>query len=102
VPELKASLEREEIIHFEGVISSQAGLAVEELPGVVRAARAAVNGHTQLTVVVQDQRALLPRLIETLAAHDAVVQKIVHEEVTLEDVFIARTGRTLAEDTRMK
>jgi ABC-2 type transport system ATP-binding protein len=102
VPELKASLEREEIIHFEGVISSQASLAVEELPGVVRAARAAVNGHTQLTVVVQDQRALLPHLIETLAAHDAVVQRIVHEEATLEDVFIARTGRTLAEDTRVK
>ena len=101
-PELKASLEREEIIHFEGVISSQASRAVEELPGVVRAVRAAVNGHTQLTVVVEDQRALLPRLIETLAAHDAVVQKIVHEEVTLEDVFIARTGRTLAEDTRVK
>jgi ABC-2 type transport system ATP-binding protein len=102
VSELKTSLGREEIIRFEGVISSQASQAVERLPGVTRAARAAVNGHTQLTVVVQDQRALLPRLIETLTAHDAVVQKITPEDVTLEDVFIARTGRTLAEDTRVK
>jgi len=31
-----------------------------------------------------------------------VVQKIVPEEITLEDVFIARTGRTLADDTRLK
>jgi len=102
LPELKASLEREEVIRFEGVISSQASRAVEALSGVTRAARAAVDGRTELTVVVQDQRALLPRLIETLTAHDAVIQKIVPEEVTLEDVFIARTGRTLAEDTRVK
>ena len=102
LPELKASLGREEVIRFEGVISSQASQAVQNLPGVTRAARAAVDGRTQLTVVVNDPRALLPRLIETLIAHNALVQKIVPEEVTLEDVFIARTGRTLAEDTRVK
>ncbi len=102
LPDLKASLGREEIIRFEGVISANAVQAVQSLPGVTRAAQAAVNGHTQLTVVVTDQRALLPRLIEALTAHDALVQKIVPEEVTLEDVFIARTGRTLADDTRVK
>jgi len=63
---------------------------------------AVVNSHTQLTVVAEDQQMLLPRLIETLIAHKAVVQKITPEEVTLEDVFIARTGRTLAEDTGVK
>jgi hypothetical protein len=52
--------------------------------------------------VAQDQAATLPRVIETLAAHKAVMQKITPEEVTLEDVFIARTGRTLADDTRVK
>ena len=102
VPELKASLGREEVIRFEGVISAGAADAIQGLPGVMRAAQSAVNGHTQLTVVVDNQRALLPRIIETLTAHNALVQKIVPEEVTLEDVFIARTGRTLAEDTRVK
>jgi ABC-2 type transport system ATP-binding protein len=103
VPELKASMNREAVIRIEGVISTKAGQAVEALPGVIRAATAAVNGHTQLTVVAQDhQMTLLPRLIETLTAHSAVVQKITPEEVTLEDVFIARTGRTLADDTRVK
>jgi ABC-2 type transport system ATP-binding protein len=100
--ELKESLGRDEVIRIEGVISAQAGAAVEKLPGVARAARAAVDGRTLLTVVAQNQRALLPRLIETLTAHNALVQRITPEEVTLEDVFIARTGRTLADDTRLK
>ncbi len=100
VPELKASLQRDAVIRIEGVISARASRAVEQLPGVVRAATAAVDGRTQLTVMVHDSAALLPRLIETLTAHAAVMQKITPEEVTLEDVFIALTGRTLAEDTR--
>ncbi len=102
VPELKASLNREAVIRIEGVISARASQAVEQLPGVVRAATAAINGLQQLTVVTNDQETVLPRLIETLTAHHAVMQKIAPEEVTLEDVFIARTGRTLAEDTQVK
>jgi ABC-2 type transport system ATP-binding protein len=102
VPELKASLTRESVMKIEGVISSAASTAVERLSGVSRVA-ASVNGHTTLTVVSQEATAtLLPRLIETLTTHNAVIQKIAPEEVTLEDVFIARTGRTLAEDTRVK
>jgi ABC-2 type transport system ATP-binding protein len=102
VPELKASLNREAVIRIEGVISAKASQAVQALPGVSQAAATPVNGHVQLTVVAQDHQALLPRLIETLTAHNAVMQKITPEEVTLEDVFIARTGRTLADDTRVK
>ena len=102
VPELKASLNREAVIRIEGVISAKASQAVQALPGVSQAATTPVNGHVQLTVVAQDHQALLPRLIETLTAHNAVMQKITPEEVTLEDVFIARTGRTLADDTRVK
>lgn len=102
VPELKASMGKEEVIRFEGVISAKAASAVESLAGVKRSASADVDGHTQLTVVVEDQRLLLPRLIESLTSNSAVLQKIAPEEVTLEDVFIARTGRTLAQDTRVK
>jgi len=102
VAELKASLGREAVIRIEGVISAQAGQAVHNLPGVSQAALGAADGRSLLTVVGQNQRALLPRVIEALSAHQAVVQKITPEEVTLEDVFIARTGRTLADDTRMK
>jgi hypothetical protein len=31
-----------------------------------------------------------------------LIQKLAPEEPTLEDVFIAKTGRTLAEDTRSR
>ncbi len=100
VPELKASLDREAVLRIEGVISSRASSAVAALGGVTRTAVQAVNGHTELTVMSANTTALLPRLIETLTEHEAVIQKIAPEEVTLEDVFVARTGRTLAEDTR--
>jgi ABC-2 type transport system ATP-binding protein len=102
VDELKAAVTRESVIRIDGVISARAGRAVEELPGVKRAATTNVDGHTQLTVVTDDPKALLPRLINTLSAHQAVMQKITPEEMTLEDVFIARTGRTLADDTAVK
>ena len=101
-PELKQSLGREEVTRVEGVIPAQAARAVEKLPGVSRVAVAPVNGQTHLSVVAGDQRALLPGLIEALTANGAVLHLIAPEEVTLEDVFIARTGRTLAEDTRVK
>ena len=102
VPELKAALKRDAVIRIEGVISARASRAVEQLPGITRVAAAAVDGRTQLTVVVQNPASALPRLIETLSAHGAVMQKIAPEEVTLEDVFITLTGRTLAEDTRAR
>ncbi len=102
VDELKASVQKEAVIRIEGIIPSKASQAVEKLSGVKRAVTAAVNGHQQLTVVTDDPDSLLPRLIETLRAYQAVMQKIAPEEMTLEDVFIERTGRTLADDTRVK
>lgn len=54
-----------------------------------------------LTVVTASGREILPQLIDALTHSGAVIQKIIPEELTLEDVFIATTGRTLAEDTRI-
>ena len=102
VGELKQSLKREKIIRLAGIISAQAQQAIDHLPGISRSVLASVNGHNELTVVSDDQEMILPRLIETLTHHGAVLRQIAPEEVTLEDVFIARTGRTLAEDTRIK
>ncbi|MCA9939898.1 MAG: ABC transporter ATP-binding protein [Anaerolineales bacterium] len=102
VPALKQSLQRDNIIRLEGVISNEAMRAVRQLPGINHVALAAANGHTQMTVVAANQAVILPRLVETLGSHGAVLQKITPEEVTLEDVFIAHTGRTLADDTRKK
>ena len=101
VSELKRSLGREGVIRLQGVISAQAQQAVEDLPGVRRTALASANGHNQLTVVTTEQEKILPQLIAVLSEQGAVLRHIMPEEVTLEDVFIARTGRTLAEDTAL-
>lgn len=100
VPALKSSLGRDEIIRLAGIIPGKASEAVKRLPGVNQTALTAINGQSELTVVTPDQQALLPQLIATLGEHGAVLKKITPEETTLEDVFVARTGRTLAEDTR--
>jgi len=102
VPELKASLGRDQITRIEGVIPSSAAEAIRALPQVQKATLKAVEGASQLTIVSGNGKHTLPQLIETLAATGAVIQKITPQEITLEDVFIAKTGRTLAEDTRTK
>lgn len=99
VDELKASLQREEVTHIEGVIPSRAEEAVRSLPSVVRATRSSQDGGELLTVVTASGREILPQLIEALTNSGAIIQKITPQELTLEDVFIAKTGRTLAEDT---
>lgn len=101
VQELKASLQRERITHIEGVISSKAAEAVLSLPGVLRATRHATEGKELLTVVSESGTESLPQIIASLTLAGAVIQKITPEEMTLEDVFIAKTGRSLAEDTRL-
>ena len=42
----------------------------------------------------------LPRIIEAVTTGGASLEFIKPQEVTLEDVFVAKTGRSLAEDTR--
>jgi ABC-2 type transport system ATP-binding protein len=100
VQELKASLQQENVTHIEGVIPSKATEALQSLPGVLCASRDVRDGKELLTVVSANGMENLPLIIETLSRSGAVIQKIVPEEMTLEDVFIAKTGRTLAEDTR--
>lgn len=99
VTDLKESIGKDTVIRLEGVIPTQASTAVSRLTGISHSAITAVNGHSQLTVVTANQTAVLPQLIQTLSEQGAVLQKITPEEVTLEDVFITHTGRTLAEDT---
>lgn len=102
VDQLKASLKRDQIIRFEGVIPSKAFTAVQQLPQVQQATRTSTNGGNLLTVVTGNGHAILPQLIEILTANGTLIQSITPQEITLEDVFIAKTGRTLAEDTREK
>jgi ABC-2 type transport system ATP-binding protein len=102
VAELKESLKRDQIIHIEGIIPEAAASAVRQLRSVHRATRATLNGGNRLVVVGDKEPDMLPTLITALTDGGAHIQKIAPEETTLEDVFIAKTGRTLAEDTRKR
>ncbi|MBI5300952.1 MAG: ABC transporter ATP-binding protein [Chloroflexi bacterium] len=102
IAELKASLNREGVTKVEGVIPEDALRAVHAIDGVASAALSSNNGLQELVVVSPNPRALLPLLIRALMDNGAVLEQIAPTEVTLEDVFIAKTGRTLAEDTRVK
>ncbi|MBN2548302.1 MAG: ABC transporter ATP-binding protein [Anaerolineales bacterium] len=100
VSALKASLGREQVTRIDGVIPTKAVQAVQALPMVQKATLVLQDGSGQLTVLSDNSPGMLSRLIESLTTNGAVIQRIAPEEVTLEDVFIAKTGRTLAEDTR--
>jgi ABC-2 type transport system ATP-binding protein len=102
VDELKASLGRNHVVRVEGIIPRAALAALQALPIVDQATLTATDGIGMLNVVAKGRTNLLPQIIDTLSQHNATIQKIEPEEVTLEDVFIAKTGRTLAEDTREK
>ena len=100
VGELKSSLDRAQVIRVDGIISQQAVDTIQTLPGVQHAARTMMDGIAQVMITTRDSGNHLPSIIKTLNDANATIQRLSPEEITLEDVFIAKTGRTLAEDTR--
>jgi len=101
VDELKAALKRDGVIRVSGVIPEVAFAQVKRLEHVREATLTSGEGQAELRVVTQQPRLLLPELIHALYDSGAVIQDIAPAQVTLEDVFVALTGRTLAEDTRV-
>jgi ABC-2 type transport system ATP-binding protein len=99
VAELKASLNRDQITHIEGVISDDAISALQYLPNVSQISAANHNGETKLTVSLREGQESLSQIIAVLHEYSANIKRINAQEPTLEDVFIAKTGRTLSEDT---
>ncbi len=105
VAALKRSLQPQEasassaVVRVEGVIPDAAYQAVKQLALVREAALSSCDGQGELRVVSDQPRQVLPELIHTLYTHGALIENISPVQVTLEDVFLALTGRTLAENT---
>jgi len=99
IAELKASLDLDHITHIEGMISDDAISALQSLPNVSQISAANYNGETKLTVNLREGQEALSQIIAVLHEYRANIRRISAQEPTLEDVFIAKTGRTLSEDT---
>jgi ABC-2 type transport system ATP-binding protein len=100
--ELKASVEREDAVSLEGVFPDASVDRLRAVAGIRSVAVAAESeGRTRLEVLCENSRAILPKIIEAAAANGATIEFIRSSEPTLEDVFIAKTGRTLSVDTRV-
>ena len=102
VAELKASIPHEDVVNLEGVFP---GPVVDELRGIpgikTVAVTAGSGGRSRLDVLCANSRVMLPKIIESIAGNGASIEFIKPSEVTLEDVFVYKTGRTLDVDTRV-
>jgi ABC-2 type transport system ATP-binding protein len=99
ISELKNSLAQHQIIRIEGVIPPAALEAVKRQADVMNVATSQAGRLTQLTVMVKDIRQTLPQLMQNLLHHQALLEHISPASITLEDVFMAKTGRTLSQET---
>ncbi len=99
IDDLKRSLSQQQVLKIEGIIPPAALEAARTQAGVVSITTTQVAQLTELTVFVQDIRQTLPGLMQSLLSHQALLEHISPASVTLEDVFMAKTGRTLSQDT---
>jgi len=98
--ELKASMDRRDVVEIEGIFPEHVVGIVKALAGVRDVAvKAEGNGRTKLSVASDNSRVMLPKLIEAIVGNGSTIEYVKPQEVTLEDVFMAKTGRSLAVDT---
>ncbi|HLF06018.1 MAG TPA: ABC transporter ATP-binding protein [Thermoplasmata archaeon] len=100
--ELKRAHRAEETLEIEGIIPEPALAALRRVEGVKEAALTAeTDGSAKVSIILgSDRSKVLPRLIETLVSMKAEVRHVRAQDVTLEDVFVAKTGRSLSVDTK--
>jgi ABC-2 type transport system ATP-binding protein len=98
IQDLKKSLNRDQIIKIEGIIPPLAFEAIKNQPDILSVTATQANNLTQLTIFVKDIRQTLPTLMQNLLNHQALLEHISPATITLEDVFMAKTGRALNQD----
>jgi len=91
--ELIASLGAEHVIEFalEPGAASPTSEVLRALPSVEGVARE----DERFRLTVREVHRTVPALLAALAAHGAAVSHLTTHHATLEDVFVAKTGRTL-------
>ncbi|MFQ5883662.1 MAG: ABC transporter ATP-binding protein [Thermoplasmata archaeon] len=98
--ELKKSLRVQDVINLEGVIPKGVAEKIRAIPGVKEAVIKDVKaGMSTLGIMCDNSRKILPKIMEVLLENDVQIEYIKPQDITLEDVFIAETGRALSVDT---
>ena len=104
--ELKASLEQEDLIDIEGAFGVGIESEIASIAGVKTAFLRQLNGNGAsegeniLSVTCKgSSRKVLPKIMDTLQTDGSSISYIKPRDVSLEDVFLHHTGRTLSEDT---
>jgi len=97
--QLKEKVKSSDIIEIEGRrISEQMTIALEgfsEVSKVVVSADDPSEEKCSLRIHAQKGKEVLPKILEFLVRKQATITKVTFIEPTLEDVFIAETGRSL-------
>ncbi|MFX1336645.1 MAG: ABC transporter ATP-binding protein [Promethearchaeota archaeon] len=101
---LKEELEQDEIISIEGMFPDFTLLIKElqELTGVKRAACINLGDKEEISLIVDDAKQRMSQILDTITKFKGRISFINPKEVSLEDVFIQKTGRSLSTDTSIK
>lgn len=98
--ELKKSIGAWDVVNVAGVIPVGLVQKVKGIDGVKDAAiKNTTEGKSTLGIMCRDSRTILPRIMEVMLENDVHIEYIKPQDITLEDVFMAKTGRALSVDT---
>ena len=98
--ELKKSVGVWDVVNVSGVIPQGVVHKIRKLDGVKDAAvKTVTEGKSTVGIMCDDSKRMLPKIMEVMLANDVQIEYIKPQDISLEDVFIAKTGRALSVDT---
>lgn len=107
IQNLTASLDQDESINIEGVFNSREDIisSLKTISGVKHVGfqkATTVEQNDILKIIVNDSKLQMPEIINELFKKNVQINYIDPKRISIEDVFIARTGYSLYEDTTVK
>ncbi len=107
VDNLTSTLDQDESITIEGIFHDTETItkALQSITGVKRIAfqkETTPSNDNKLTVIVDNSKSQMPDIISQLLQNDVQINYIDPKRITIEDVFIAKTGYSLSEDTNVR
>lgn len=106
VEKLTSTLDQDESITIEGIFQDMDGIlqSLQSIPGVKHSAfqQGKFTNGDKLTVIVDNSKAQMPSIITSLLHNNVHINYIDPKPITIEDVFIAKTGYSLSEDTTIR